>query len=272
MAAKNDPNLGLKYGWTLGEDNWNTGMDDNLLKLGALVFLTVDSVATAPSKTAEGTRYIVAASPTGDFGGHAGQVAAMLDGKWVFFTPAAGWKAFNAATGTDWRYDGAAWAEVVVASGGSGGGETAPPASESALPFALMSNPGATPFPASSYMAIPFYTNGEQSGITVSSSNTFNIPSDGLYMFDLEIRINGGATSQPPVGTSIAVTLDGTTTPKALRAGYSVAEAVKALSVFRLVCVERLVKGDARRAWVLNQGTAAYQVTSAIMKAVRLGA
>ena len=28
--SSTDPNLGLNYGWTLGESGWDTGMDANL--------------------------------------------------------------------------------------------------------------------------------------------------------------------------------------------------------------------------------------------------
>jgi hypothetical protein len=34
-----DPNLGLVYGWTLGESGWHAGMDANLKRLGAIVGL-----------------------------------------------------------------------------------------------------------------------------------------------------------------------------------------------------------------------------------------
>ena len=32
-----DPNLGLNYDWTLGESGWDTGMDANLKRLGAVL-------------------------------------------------------------------------------------------------------------------------------------------------------------------------------------------------------------------------------------------
>jgi hypothetical protein len=39
--ASTDPNLGLTYGWTLGESGWNTSMDANLKRLGAVLGLSV---------------------------------------------------------------------------------------------------------------------------------------------------------------------------------------------------------------------------------------
>lgn len=142
-----------------------------------------------------------------------------------------------------------------------------------AEPYALQSNPGATPFPAAAYTAIPFYTNGEISaGITLSSNTIFTMAAAGLYQFELEVRINGGGTSMPPVGTPIGLSIDTTTTPTALRAGYSTAGTVAALTVLRLVCTERLAAGAQRTARLLNQGAAAYQVTSAVIKITRLSA
>ena len=39
--SSTDPNLGLNYGWTLGESGWDTGMDANLKRLGTVVSLSV---------------------------------------------------------------------------------------------------------------------------------------------------------------------------------------------------------------------------------------
>ena len=142
-----------------------------------------------------------------------------------------------------------------------------------AEPYALQSNPSATSFPASAYTAIPFFTNTELSGgITKTGNSTFTVPVAGLYQFELEVRINGGATSMPPVGTAIGISFDTTTVPTALRAGYSAGVAVSALTVLRLTCVERLAAGAQRVPYILNQGAAAYQVASAVLKIARLSA
>jgi len=45
MTALTDPISGLSYGWTLGEDNWNTGMDSNLVQLGATINISVLVIA-----------------------------------------------------------------------------------------------------------------------------------------------------------------------------------------------------------------------------------
>lgn len=143
---------------------------------------------------------------------------------------------------------------------------------EVASVFAMQSNPGANPFDPG-FEAIPFYTNGELTGgITVASSTTFTVPKAGLYQFELEVRTNGGATDHPPVGTGIGLSIDSPTLPTSLRAGYSTAETVRALTITRLVCVERLAAGAKRVAYFYNQGAAAYQVASAVIKITRISA
>ena len=95
MAASNDPNLNLYYGWDPRESGWNTGMDANLKKLGAVVHLSVISMETdIPGSPANGDRYIVPSGATGDWSGHDGQVAVRVAGAWEFYSPARGWRAW----------------------------------------------------------------------------------------------------------------------------------------------------------------------------------
>lgn len=138
--------------------------------------------------------------------------------------------------------------------------------------FCMHSNPGATPFPAGVFTAIPFYTPGESTLIVLTSNRTFTVSKSGLYQFELEVRMNGGAENMPPVGTGIALSIDTTTVPTSPRAGYAVADQVKTLTILRLVCVERLTANAQRVAYILNQGAAAYQVVSAVIKITRISA
>ncbi len=65
--ASVDPNLGLSYGWTLGESNWGSGMDANLKRLGAVVGLSVKDrdLGTPPASPIGGDRYLIPAGATG---------------------------------------------------------------------------------------------------------------------------------------------------------------------------------------------------------------
>ena len=61
--SSTDPNLGLNYGWTLGESGWDTGMDANLKRLGAVVGLSVkdrdlDHATGQPLPTATVTSFL----------------------------------------------------------------------------------------------------------------------------------------------------------------------------------------------------------------------
>lgn len=94
MAAQTDVRFGLQYGWALGEGNWNTGMDANLLKLARVgVHLSVKDrdLATPPASPVAGDTYIVATSGTGAWAAKDGQVAVWSGSAWVFYAPRLGW-------------------------------------------------------------------------------------------------------------------------------------------------------------------------------------
>ena len=94
--ASTDPNLGLVYGWTLGESGWNTGMDANLKRLGAVVGLSVkDRDLTAPpASPVDGDRYLIPAAATGAWAGKTNQIAVRVAGSWEYTVPKVGWLCF----------------------------------------------------------------------------------------------------------------------------------------------------------------------------------
>lgn len=97
MAASTEPRSGMSFGWTLGENSWNTGMDANLLWLGRFgtqLSIRDRDLATPPASPAAGDTYIVAASPTGAWAGNADKVAVWSGTAWVFGTPRVGWLAY----------------------------------------------------------------------------------------------------------------------------------------------------------------------------------
>jgi|CEGC01.1.fsa_nt_gi hypothetical protein len=123
MPAIQAPNLGLNYGWSLGESGWNTGMDANLKKLDALIQLAVLSATSgAPASPTSGDRYIVPVGATGVWDGKDGKIARYNVDAWEFFTASAGWVAQVLDTGHRLRFSGSAWVapeEVVVLETGS---------------------------------------------------------------------------------------------------------------------------------------------------------
>ena len=91
--ASTDPNLGLTYGWTLGESGWHTSMDANLKRLGAVVGLSVKDrdLTTPPASPVDGDRYIIPAAATGVWAGKTNQMAVRVPSTWEYYTPKVGW-------------------------------------------------------------------------------------------------------------------------------------------------------------------------------------
>lgn len=97
MAASTEPRSGLFFGWSLGESNWNNGMDANLLSIGRFAYhLSIKDrdLATPPGSPAAGDTYIVAAASTGEWAGKTDQVAVWSGSAWVFGVPRTGWVAY----------------------------------------------------------------------------------------------------------------------------------------------------------------------------------
>lgn len=85
--------------------------NEALRALDAVVQLTVldRNLAAPPATPAEGDRYIIAASPTGAWAGHAGHITAFQDAAWLFYPPKEGWLTWIADENIAVAYDGAAW-------------------------------------------------------------------------------------------------------------------------------------------------------------------
>ncbi len=116
MPAKTGSRNGLAYGWALGENNWNVGMDGNLsfidrfgLHLSFKSFLN-----TPPGSPAAGDCYVIDAAPTDAWVGKTGQVAVYDDGAWRYGLPRTGWLAYCEADDSLYVFDGVAWS---IASG-----------------------------------------------------------------------------------------------------------------------------------------------------------
>lgn len=114
--ASTDPNLGLTYGWTLGESGWKDGMDANLKKLGAVVGLSVKDrdIVTPPASPADGDRYIVPAAATGAWSGRTNQIAVRIGGAWEFHVPKVGWLCFIEDEAVLSAYKAAGWSPGIA--------------------------------------------------------------------------------------------------------------------------------------------------------------
>jgi hypothetical protein len=107
------PNLSLPY-IDLNEAQREVVHNNAIRGLDALVQLAVldRDLASPPGSPADGQRWIVAASPTGAWAGHASQVAAWQDGAWRFYVPSVGWLAYVVDDGTLLGWSGSAWASA----------------------------------------------------------------------------------------------------------------------------------------------------------------
>lgn len=87
MPASTEPRSGLKHGWTLGESGWGADMNANLLRIGrfGLHLSVLDrDLATPPGTPTPGDMYIIAATPTGAWAGHAAEITIWDGAAWVF--------------------------------------------------------------------------------------------------------------------------------------------------------------------------------------------
>ena len=112
MTALTDPISGLSYGWALGEDNWNTGMDANLVKIGAMLHINVLDFVATPVVTTNGTRYIVTTG-SGAFAGQNNKLAARVAGAWVFYTLPEGCVVYDEDTNLHYKFEGGSYVLLV---------------------------------------------------------------------------------------------------------------------------------------------------------------
>jgi len=111
MAATTLGGIGLTGNYDLGESGWHTSMNANLHKLTMLVqpLILDKDLATPPVSPTTGASYIVAASPTGAWAGHATHIAVWDGAAWVFYTPFDGWRVHVDDENIAYWFNGTAW-------------------------------------------------------------------------------------------------------------------------------------------------------------------
>lgn len=118
---QSSPNLSLPYIMP-AQAQPHVTHNEAIRRLDCLTQLSVlDRTRTAPPATPdEGDRHVVAATATGAWAGHEGEIAAFQDGAWAFYAPAAGWTAWCVAEAAWLGFDGTDW-QIVTGSGGPAG-------------------------------------------------------------------------------------------------------------------------------------------------------
>jgi len=91
--------------------------NEALRQLDLVVQLSVASInaTNPPAVPDQGELHALGASPTGDWAGQAGTLAAWLDSAWHFVTPDIGWRAWDESAGQLKVWDGGAWVAPPVA-------------------------------------------------------------------------------------------------------------------------------------------------------------
>lgn len=89
------PNLDLPY-IAPAQAQKHVTHNEAIRALDALVQLSVMAVQDVPPTDPEnGMRYIIGQAPSGIFENRAGHIAAYQDGAWAFYSPQAGWQAYD---------------------------------------------------------------------------------------------------------------------------------------------------------------------------------
>lgn len=172
MPSTQNGNLGLWSGFDPGENGWTAKLNAAFDALDVLVQATIINMSTAtpPASPSNGDAYIVAASPTGAWTGHAGQIAAYIRGAWAFISARNGWRVNNQADGFSYAFNGSAW----ILSGGGGGGSTPPPVNPqtvTAYTLALSDAPS-----SSANAGIVTMNNAAANSVTVPANSTVGFP------------------------------------------------------------------------------------------------
>jgi hypothetical protein len=109
------PNLTLPY-IDVNQAQREVVYNNAVRGLDALVQLAVldRDLASPPGAPTDGQRWIVAASPSGAWAGHAQHIAAWQDGAWRFYVPKVGWLAYVVDEGALLAWSGSAWVDAMA--------------------------------------------------------------------------------------------------------------------------------------------------------------
>jgi Protein of unknown function (DUF2793) len=110
LSMPNSPLLALPY-LASAQAQKHVTHNEALSLIDGLLHLSVISrnLATPPGVIVDGDRYLVAASPTGDWAGQAGLVALRMEGAWRFLAPRKGWRLWVEAENILLVFDGISW-------------------------------------------------------------------------------------------------------------------------------------------------------------------
>jgi Protein of unknown function (DUF2793) len=110
FSMPNSPLLALPY-LASAQAQKHVTHNEALSMIDGLLHLSVisRSLSTPPGVIVDGDRYLIAASPTGDWAGQAGLVALRMEGAWRFLAPRKGWRLWVEAENILLVFDGINW-------------------------------------------------------------------------------------------------------------------------------------------------------------------
>lgn len=258
MTMKTGPNLGMNYGWDLGESGWNTGMDANMRKLDAVVNGTVLNIVNSPASTSDGVRYLVGTSPTGDFAGQAGKLAVRIGGAWSFYTPVLGWAVYNLADSQTYRFTATGWA--------------VPPTVFTAQPFLEVYDPSTWTLNNTAWRKVPLNTVGTDTagGWDAGNNTDYVIPQAGLYQLQGIVRPARSGSGAFPDSTAFAVGV-GITAQDGDDVAWAVSpDVTAALFTLSVDTIRRYNQGDRVALFVKHSATTDVALTRARLRVLRL--
>ena len=92
--------------------------------LDALLHISIEGESNdPPASPAEGETWLVDDTPTGDWVGHAGELASWQSANWLYATPTIGMQLFDKASGQLMRFDGT-WRKAATVADPTGGTTT----------------------------------------------------------------------------------------------------------------------------------------------------
>lgn len=97
-------------------------VNEALSLLDGLLHCAVEAVAAVPPAIpTDGSAWLIAPAPSGEWTGREGQLALRQGGQWLYVTPRSGIRVLNKATGQDLRHFGGAWSGAAAPAPATGG-------------------------------------------------------------------------------------------------------------------------------------------------------
>lgn len=104
-----------------GQAQKETYVNEAWVRIDSLLHGAIEGEAASPPATPlDGQCWLVASSPSGDWTGHSGKIAARQAGNWIYFAPTDGMKLLNRSTGQEMRFA-AGWKTATRPAAPSGG-------------------------------------------------------------------------------------------------------------------------------------------------------